>query len=104
MIKKQHLPYYAVIFTSKKSNSTEDYNQTAILMEKLAKNQPGFLGVNSARSEIGITVSYWKNLEAIKIWKNQQDHIEAQNRGKNEWYSSYSVRIAKVEFEYGVLF
>ena len=65
------LSYYAVIFTSVKTENAEGYNQVAELMESLAKEQDGFLGVESARNEIGITVSYWRDLESIKKWKQK---------------------------------
>ena len=58
-------PYYAVIFTSTRTEIEEEYSEMASKMEDLARQQEGFLGVESARSDIGITVSYWKNLESI---------------------------------------
>lgn len=69
-------------------------------MEALAKTQPGFLGVESAREEIGITVSYWKSLEAIKNWKDNVEHKIAQQKGRDEFYKSYKVEICKVEKSY----
>lgn len=93
-------PYYAVIFTSVKTENTEGYNEMAELMESLAKEQDGFLGVESARNEVGITVSYWRDLESIKKWKQNTDHLGAQKKGINSWYKSYTTRIAQVEREY----
>ena len=93
-------PYYAVIFTSKLSNS-EGYEEMAVEMEKLAKQQDGFIGIDSAREDVGITVSYWRDVESIKAWKENFAHLQAQKLGKEKWYESYSVRIAKVEREYG---
>ena len=92
--------YYAVIFTSTQKENIEGYSEMAKKMEDLAKNQPGFLGIDSAKNEIGITVSYWESLEAIKNWKHQTNHIEAQLKGRKNWYSWYHVRICKVEREY----
>lgn len=92
--------YYAVIFTSTRSKIEEGYAEMAEKMEQLAKQQPGFIGVESARNEIGITVSYWKSLEAIKNWKMNLDHLDAQQKGRSAWYKNYKVRIAKVEREY----
>ncbi len=71
-------------------------------MLDLATIQPGFLGVESAREEMGITVSYWKDVGSINIWKENIDHVEAQKLGRNKWYSSYRIRISKVEREYGI--
>jgi heme-degrading monooxygenase HmoA len=94
-------PYYAVIFTSKRTELDDNYAEMALKMETLAKLQSGFLGVESARNEIGITVSYWESLEAIANWKQNLDHLNAQFLGRQKWYENYVVRIAKVEKEYG---
>lgn len=50
-------PYYAVIFTSVLGEFKEGYSEMAELMVKLAQEQEGFLGIESAREDIGITVS-----------------------------------------------
>ena len=92
--------YYAVIFTSKQTSTLEGYDEMAKTMETLAAQQPGYLGIESAKNEIGITVSYWKNLEAIKNWKANLDHQMAQKLGREKWYAWYKVRICKVEREY----
>tara|TARA_R110001632_G_scaffold66891_4_gene157339 strand:+ start:4807 stop:5124 length:318 start_codon:yes stop_codon:yes gene_type:complete len=94
-------PYYAVIFTTLVADDMTDYLETAERMEELAKQQKGYLGIESARSEIGITVSYWKELDDILQWKNNIEHIEARNRGREQWYKQYQLRICKVEREYG---
>ncbi|MCZ4318308.1 antibiotic biosynthesis monooxygenase [Aequorivita viscosa] len=96
-------PYYAVIFTSIQCKNTNGYTEMAELMETLAKQQPGFLGIECARNEIGITISYWQNLESIKNWKANIDHLVAQKKGKEQWYAYYKVRICKVEREYEFL-
>jgi heme-degrading monooxygenase HmoA len=93
-------PYYAVIFTSIRTSMDDGYPETAKRMEELAAMQPGFLGVESARNEMGITVSYWENLEAIKNWKNNAEHLIAQQYGKDIFYKHYKTRIAKVERDY----
>ena len=95
-----HKTYYAVIFTSIQKENLNGYSEMADKMEQLAKKQPGFIGMDSARNEVGITVSYWENLEAIKNWKQQTEHLEAQVKGKANWYSWYNVKICKVEREY----
>ena len=94
-------PYYAVIFTSIRTDGgDEDYHATADRMFELASRQPGFLGFESAREEVGITVAYWSDLESIRAWKRNAEHAEAQRRGRSEWYRKYTVRISKVEREY----
>ena len=93
-------PYYAVIFTSLRTGLEEGYSNTAQRMEELAARQPGFLGFESAREICGITVSYWRSLEAISAWKQQSEHLHAQQRGREAWYSAYKIRIAHVERDY----
>ena len=93
-------PYYAVIFTSIRTEEDNGYADTALRMEELAREQPGFLGVEFARNETGITVSYWDSLEAIKNWKNNAEHLLVQQSGRNIFYRSYKTRICKVERDY----
>ncbi len=93
-------PYYAVIFTSVRTEADNGYTQTDDKVLELARQQPGFLGFESARSEIGISVSYWKDLESIRAWKDNTTHRNAQERAR-EWYKSFRVRVCKVEREYG---
>ncbi len=93
-------PYYAVIFTSVRTDSDNGYGETAKQMLELASKQPGFLGFETARQEIGISVSYWSSLEAIKAWKENTIHRQAQNRAK-DWYKTFRVRVCRVEREYG---
>ncbi len=92
--------YYAVIFTSTRTLGDKGYAAMAIEMENLAREQPGFLGLESARENVGITVSYWESLDAIAKWKMHVQHLFAQQQGKNKWYQEYRVRICKVEREY----
>jgi heme-degrading monooxygenase HmoA len=93
-------PYYAVIFTNAKSQNNHGYATMAAEMEKLARQQPGFLDFESARSGLGISISYWESEQAIANWKENIDHKIAQERGIKEWYSWYKVRICLVEREY----
>lgn len=93
-------PYYAVIFTSTRTEGDNGYRVMAQQMEDLASQQPDFIAIESAREDIGITVSYWRNLEAIANWKTDADHLFAQQRGIKDWYTSYKVRICLVEREY----
>ena len=93
-------PYYAVIFTSLRTEGDNGYGDMDIEMEKLVTEQEGFLGVESARNELGITVSYWESLESIKNWKANTRHLVAQKQGRDAWYAHYKVRICKVERDY----
>lgn len=92
--------YYAVIFTSIRTDGDKGYAAMAVEMEKLARRQPGFIGMESARDQVGITVSYWETLEDIARWKSQADHLVAQQKGRSDWYRWYRVRICSVERDY----
>lgn len=94
-------PYYAVIFTSVRTEGDNGYAEMADRMVELASQQDGFLGVESARNEIGITVSYWRDLESIRKWRENMEHSIAIEKGRKEWYQAFKVRIAKVERDYG---
>ena len=78
-----------------------DARDAAQQMLELAAEQPGFLGVESARAELGLTVSYWSSLEAIQQWRDVAEHRLARARGHKRWYQAFQVRIARVEREYG---
>jgi heme-degrading monooxygenase HmoA len=94
-------PYYAVIFSSIRTEALEGYAEMADRMVALAGRQEGFLGMETARNELGITVSYWRDLDSIKKWKHHTEHLMAQEKGRKEWYKHYKTRICKVERDYG---
>src|ERR1700736_3774884 len=96
-------PYYAIIFTSQRTDGDRGYGQMADRMVSLAAQMPGFLGVESVRDAngFGITVSYWESEDAIRQWKAQSEHQPAQAAGKKVWYADYLIRVAKVERSYG---
>jgi heme-degrading monooxygenase HmoA len=93
-------PYYAVIFTSVRTEIDEGYSKTSERMIMLAKQSKGFLGVESAREDTGITVSYWDRKESVAAWKMNTEHQQAQKGGKEKWYKNYRIRICKVERDY----
>ncbi len=93
-------PYYAVIFTSVASEAREGYESTADRMLELANEQEGYLGIESAREKLGITVSYWKDLDSIRKWKMNAEHLMAQEKGRKEWYQNYKTRICLIERDY----
>lgn len=93
-------PYYAVIFSSIRTEFEEGYAETAEEMVRIAEEQEGYLGYESVRDGLGITVSYWASLDAIRNWKQQTDHQVAQKLGRAHWYAAYKTRICKVERDY----
>jgi heme-degrading monooxygenase HmoA len=96
-------PYYAIIFTSLRTEGDHGYGTMADRMVDLGSRYDGFLGIESARGAdgLGITVSYWRDEAAIAAWKRDTEHQKAQRGGQQTWYADYEVRIAKVERAYG---
>ena len=95
-------PYYAVIFTSLRTPGDAGYAGMSDRMVALAQAQPGYLGMESAREDVGITVSYWADLDSIRAWKANAEHLQAQALGHQQWYSAFTTRIAKVERAYSL--
>jgi heme-degrading monooxygenase HmoA len=95
-------PYFAAIFSSKRSKIDDGYQKMSEYMGELSKSQKGFLGLETVRNEdgFGITISYWESEEDIIAWKNNATHLKAQMRGKNEWYENFEVKIAQVNRAY----
>lgn len=93
-------PYVAVIFTSQRKPGDNGYAVMSRRMDELAREQPGFLGVESAREDLGITVSYWVDEQSAAAWKQVGEHVIAQNRGRTAWYAEYQVRVATVTRAY----
>lgn len=96
-------PYYAVIFSSLRTDADHGYAEMARRMMELAALQEGFLGAESARGDdgFGITVSYWASAQAIARWKADVEHLAAQRMGRSTWYEHYELRVSKVERAYG---
>ena len=95
-------PYYAVIFTSIRTPGENGYADMSEAMVKAVQQQPGFLGFETARNETGITVSYWKDEESIRKWRDQEEHKLARKKGRSTWYSAFKVRVCSVERDYGM--
>ncbi|QTF08972.1 antibiotic biosynthesis monooxygenase [Brenneria izadpanahii] len=96
-------PYFAVVFSSQRTEGDNGYNAMSARMAELAMQQAGYLGAESARDQqgFGITVSYWDSLDAIKRWKSHSEHRIAQEFGISDWYQHYELRIAEVKYAYG---
>lgn len=97
-------PYYVAVFTSLRTEGDHGYAAMARRMEMLALAQPGFLGIDSVREgALGITTSYWADEASIEAWKQHFEHREAQRLGRERWYASFSIRIARVERAYAFI-
>jgi heme-degrading monooxygenase HmoA len=96
-------PYYTAVFTSIRPDAPEGYTETGARMRELVADVPGFLGYETARTPggIGISVAYFRDLEALDAWRLDTEHQAAKRHGRQHWYESYSVHIGKVERSYG---
>lgn len=96
-------PYYAVVFTTVRTDEQTGYRETNARMEELVGNIPGYLGMDHAQTPggIGITVGYFRDAEALTQWRTNAEHRAAQQRGRDQWYDSYTLHVAKVERSHG---
>lgn len=94
-------PYYAVIFTNLRTDGDNGYEAMAHRMVELGATMPGFLGIESVRDGLGITISYWASEDAIRHWHQQAEHKLAQQQGYEVWYQAFKTRVCKVERDYG---
>ena len=93
---------YAVIFTAEVNQVDEEYSRTAKRMRELAQEKYGcteFVSVTEGKKEISI--SYWQSEEQIRQWKQDSEHLLAQQLGRSTWYNSYKVQVVEVVREYG---
>ena len=94
-------PYYAVIAPAELQEDIRGYPETAAKLIELAKEQPGFLGIESGfQKGFALAVSYWASLEAIQAWQENARHMVAKEKGKSTWFKKYLTRIAKIERVY----
>tara|TARA_B100001057_G_scaffold496618_1_gene598547 strand:+ start:340 stop:666 length:327 start_codon:yes stop_codon:yes gene_type:complete len=96
-------PYYPVIFTSILVHHDPEYFGINDLLRKQAEKMEGFLGEDSARNEYGISISYWRDLESIEVWRQNSEHRWAKEKEKKDFYKAYNIRIARVENEYNFI-
>ncbi|MEU3643811.1 antibiotic biosynthesis monooxygenase [Lentzea sp. NPDC034063] len=92
-------PYYAVVFTTVRTQEQSGYRDTNARMEELVKDVPGYLGMDHAQNPggLGITVAYFRDADALTQWRTNAEHQAAQQRGRAHWYQSYTIHVAKVE-------
>jgi heme-degrading monooxygenase HmoA len=92
-------PYYAAVFTTVRTQEQSDYSETSAHLEELVKDVPGYLGMDHAQTPggLGITVSYFRDADALTQWRTNVEHRVAQQRGRAQWYESYTLHVAKVE-------
>ena len=95
-------PYYAAIFSSTHTGAHEGYAEDTEAILELARQHPGFLGIEAAGGDdLSIAVSYWDSDETIRAFKELAEHLIIQKRGRETYYKSYKVRVARVERDYG---
>ena len=92
---------YAVIFKAKITTLDESYTEMAKKMRELAMGEYGCTGfVSATEADYEIAISYWETQEQIKKWKQNAEHLVAQELGRSRWYASYKVEVVKIIREY----
>ncbi|MEU8794084.1 antibiotic biosynthesis monooxygenase [Streptomyces sp. NPDC048643] len=96
-------PYYLAVFTTVRTQDQNGYGETNARMEELVRDIPGYLGMDHAQTpgELGITVAYFRDADALTEWRSNAEHRAAQQRGRAEWYQNYTLHVAKVERSHG---
>ncbi|MCD7438176.1 antibiotic biosynthesis monooxygenase [Streptomyces lincolnensis] len=96
-------PYYVAVFTTVRTQDQDAYSETNARLEDLVRELPGYLGMDHAQTPggLGITVSYFRDADALTRWRTDAEHRAAQQRGRAEWYESYTLHVAKVERSHG---
>ncbi|NNN33298.1 antibiotic biosynthesis monooxygenase [Streptomyces sp. S3(2020)] len=96
-------PYYVAVFTTVRTEDQSDFSETNARLEDLVKDLPGYLGMDHAQTPggLGITVSYFRDADALTQWRTNAEHRAAQKRGRADWYQSYTLHVARVERSHG---
>jgi heme-degrading monooxygenase HmoA len=97
----------AVIFEVwPKRERRQDYLDLAAQLRPVLESVDGFISVERFESltEPGkiLSLSFFRDEEAVKRWRNLVVHRGAQAKGRNEFFSNYRLRIASVLRDYGM--
>lgn len=93
---------YAVIFRAEIAQLDETYFATAKRMRELALARYGCLEfVASMEGTCEIAISYWPSVDHIQRWKQDAEHLQAQQQGRSTWYKSYRVEVVELLRSYG---
>ena len=49
-----------------------------------------------------LSLSFWRDEEAVKAWRNTEEHRQAQRAGRGGVFADYRLRIAHVVRDYGM--
>ncbi len=95
---------YAVIFKAEIAKLDAEYGAMAARMRELAQARYGcveFVSVTKGDQEISI--SYWESEAQIAAWKQDSEHLLAQEAGRSKWYKSYTVQVVELKRQYSTL-
>lgn len=89
-----------------KEGVRDRYFDLAAAMREEVENQSGFISIERFESlndpEKIVSISTWESEVAIKDWKNNLKHRQAQREGKENIFASYRLRVAEVIRDYGL--
>ncbi|MBB4094623.1 antibiotic biosynthesis monooxygenase family protein [Brucella pecoris] len=77
----------------------------ASLREDLSKID-GFLSIERFQSLADpdklLSLSFWRDEEAVRAWRNLPSHRAAQNKGRSGVFENYRLRVASILRDYGL--
>jgi heme-degrading monooxygenase HmoA len=98
----------AVIFEvwPAKGRAEEYFELAASLRSDLVKID-GFISIERFESLTikgkYLSLSFWRDEEAVRTWRNLEGHRRAQTRGRNGVFADYRLRVASVVRDYGLV-
>ena len=90
-------------FSTKPNMSDEYFNEVALLKKEL-ENEKGFIGAERYKSTTDkdsyVSISTWKDKKSVERWHKNKKHQLSQNKGKEEIFKSFRIRVAEVFKDY----
>ncbi|WP_431225809.1 antibiotic biosynthesis monooxygenase family protein [Serratia sp. L9] len=97
----------AVIFELRAAaGQQETYLELAAELKPLLAEIEGFISIERFQSlsepEKLLSLSFWRDEQAVQQWRNLEQHRKAQARGRHEVLEHYRLRVAEVVRDYGL--
>lgn len=97
----------AVIFEFQPAEGrTPEYFDLAGALRKELDTIDGFISIERFESVTQpgkfVSLSFWRDEDAVRVWRNLTSHRNAQGRGRSGVFSDYRLRVASVIRDYGL--
>lgn len=98
----------AVIFeVCPHAHTRQEYLAIAASLAPMLAEVDGFISIERFQSlsqpEKILSLSFWRDEEAVQLWRNTEEHRAAQSQGRAGVFADYRLRIAAVVRDYGLL-